>query len=251
MEKDNNSSKKFLYIAIIAVCLCFLVSICLFAPDAVNSVLDRFSEITSSASETQLVNISVGDVNLNLNNAIELPTFNFNIDVDEAAMPQFDVSIFIIIGAIIAMIISCYLPIVSLLTTLAFSGVGLYIAMQAIDVYNGMVASGRTTWDAAGSCFLVMFAVMGAIVFNGLLGIEGTILQKSANDKANGTALAFIYSLLFSAIISAALAGLCVLILGFGWFGGIYVSLGLAFLYSVGRELVNLSIKGNMNPVQV
>lgn len=245
-NNDNYSSSKNKYIAIIAVCLCFLVAIFLFFPDAVSTVLNKFSEITSSASEIQLVNVSVGDVNFNLNGDIALPSFNFDIDVDEAAMPQFDVSIFIIILAVIAMIVSCHIPVVSLLTTLAFSGVGLYIAIQTVEVYNNMVASGRTTWDAAGSCFLVMFAVMGAIVFNGLLGIEGTVLQKAANDKANGAALAFIYSLLFAAIISAALAGLCVLILGFGWFGGIYVSLGLAFLYSVGREIFNLLIKGNI-----
>ena len=242
--KEKDSSKKYLFIAIIALCVCFLVGVFLFAPDAVNTVLDKFSEITSSASETQLVNISIGDFNINLNGAIELPTFNFNIDVDEAAIPQFDVSIFIIIAAVIAMIISCSLPVVSLLTTLAFSGVGLYIAIQAVEVYNNMVASGRTTWNAAGSCFLVMFAIMGAIVFNGLLGIEGTILQITANDKANGTALAVIWSLIFAVIISFVLAGLGWFILGCGWFGGIYVTLAIAFIYSMWREIVNLSVQG-------
>ena len=241
--KEKDSSMKYLFIAIIALCVCFLVGVFLFAPDAVNTVLDKFSEITSSASETQLVNISIGDFNINLNGAIELPTFNFNIDVDEAAIPQFDVSIFIIIAAIIAMIISCSLPVVSLLTTLAFSGVGLYIAIQAVDVYNSMVASGRTTWNAAGSCFLVMFAVLGAIIFNGLLGIEGTVLQKHVGDAANGSALAFIFSLLFAAIGAAFLGGICIVILGLGWFGGIYVVLAIAFLYAMLSEITNLSAK--------
>ncbi|MBP3402051.1 MAG: hypothetical protein J6K85_03220 [Clostridia bacterium] len=228
--------KKTSILILVLLLVLVLVGVYVFVPDAaqfIDGLLSRLENI-------KLIEISNNNLDFSLNANISLP--KFDISLDTIGAPNFDISIWIIILAVVAIFASTFSAIVSLATTLAFSGVGIYVSLQIIDVYKGLLSNGVDTWQAANSCFWPMFFVVFAIISNGLLGIEGTVMQIVTFKKENAAALGFLFALIFGAIIAFIVAGIAYFLLGCGWAGAIILILVISIIYAISREISNLSI---------
>lgn len=222
-------------IVILALVLA-LAAVFVFLPDAAQFVDGLFARLEN----VKLIEVSNNNLDFSLKADISLPKFDISLDMTGA--PSFDISIWIIVVAVVAIILSTFIPVVSLITTLAFSGVGIYVSVQIIDVYKALRSSGVSTWQAANSCFWPMFFVVAAIIINGLLGIEGTVMQIVTFKKENAAALGFLFSLILGAIIAFIVVGIAYLLLGFGWAGAIILMLVISIICAIYGEISNLAI---------
>lgn len=225
--------KPSLIIVILALALA-LAALFVFVPDAAQFVDGLFARLEN----VKLIEVSNNNLNFSLKADISLPKFDISLDTTGA--PSFDISILIIIAAVIAIIISPLNEIISLITTVAFSIVGAYVSSQIIDVYKALRSSGVGTWQAANSCFWPMFFVFLVIISNGLLGIYGTYLKQLISKTTNAAAAGILFSVIIGAIMAFIVAGITYLLLGFGWAGAIILSLVISIIFAIFAELANL-----------
>lgn len=228
--------KKTSEVIIVIVFLLFLVcaGTYILFPDAAQFVDGLFARLEN----VKLIEISNNNLDFSLKADISLP--KFDISLDTAGVPSFDISILIIIAAVIAIIISPLNEIISLITTLAFSGVGIYVSSQIIDVYKALRSSDVGTWQAANSCFWPIFFVFLVIISNGLLGIYGTYLKQRTSKIKNAAAAGILFSVIIGAIMAFIVAGITYLLLGFGWAGAIILSLVISIIVAVFAEFANI-----------
>ncbi len=232
--KESNSIIKLAFIVVLSFLLVFV-------PGAKETI----SGVFESSENFQPIYVNVGDLNLKWDVKFDFPEFQF--DTQEFSVPTLSLNpivlLIIAFGAVILAGVSYKIPSFSLILTVLVSALGFYFSGQTVDVYKNMLANGSTFLDAAGACFGVLFWLYFVVLAIGLLGISSTVMEDQFDND--------IYRGVFGAFIAAALAavgalvasGLCWVILGLGWAGGVYVSLLISFVVAMVGEWINGSFQ--------
>lgn len=222
-------------VAVIAVCAVILVLLAIFIPDVVFGVLGKVESITRNGLD---IKISMEDLDLNFNYDFEMP--NFKIDFDDTAKPIFDISIIIIVIAVLAVVLSCFFAPLGIITTGFFSYVAVRVAIEIMGVYKSLVANGSTTWQAASACYLALFIALWLAMSASTMGLQGSIFGNSSGFTK--VLLALVTSVIGGALYAAAGAGLAIVVMGFGWAGGavLFAIVGcvVALLSSIGSTVL-------------
>lgn len=223
------------YLATIAVCIVILALLAVFMPDTVLGILGEVESITKNGFD---IKIAMEDLDINLNYDFEMP--NFKIDFDDAAKPIFDISVVVIIVAILAVVLSCFFAPIGIITTGFFSYVAIRVAIEIMEVYKSLVANGNTTWQAASTCYLALFIALWLSLSASTVGMQGAIFGSSKGITK--ILLSLVTSIIGGALYAAVGAGLAVVVLGLGWAGGalLFAIIGcvLAILSSVGSTIL-------------
>ena len=210
-----------------------LCAIVIFVP----SMKEMVFSLIENGKDFQPIQINVGDINVNLASGFELPEFEF--DVASFEMPTLTLNAFFIFAAFALVILSSFSPVISIISTIIFSAVALRFSIQTVSVYNNMVANGASTWEAARSCFGVLFCVYLVVLANGLFGLSGSAFKDAFSNAFANCIASIIFAMIFATIGALIVAGICLLLLGLGWAGGIYLGFVVAVLLAAFGELCN------------
>lgn len=238
MEKSKTS-----VIAVIAVCLVALVVLAIFMPDTVFGVLTKFESIAQSVNGTT---VAMEDMLLNLSSDFEMPSFKLDLDeigeTIDKIKPTLDISIIIIVAAVIAVIISCFFPPFSIITTGFFIYSAITVTSQTMGVYKELVASGSTNWQAAGACYLALFIALWFMFSASSVGLQGFVFKSS--NFFTRLLLSLACALVGGAIFAAALAGLAVVVMGLGWAGGAMLFTIIASIWTALSAIGSAAVSG-------
>ena len=210
-------------------------------------VQETIQSVMENGENFQPVYVNVGDINIKWDIKLELPEFRF--DMQEVSAPTFNSNLpfisLVVLVAIILIALSHFHPFVSLFTTLLFGSLGMYFSIQTVEVYKNMLANGSTSWNAANSCFGFLFFLFLVVLANSLLGFSYTITKLRFNNSFSSYICGTLIAAAFAAVGSLVASGLCWVILGLGWAGGVYIFFGISFFVATVLEYKNASIRRN------
>ena len=213
-----------MYILLLLLVLVLAVAL-IFSPDAADRAVAGVTEVLSAMpsfeSDFSLINLNTDSLKFDLDFSFKLP--EFNLSLEDATVPEFNLSFWMLLLIIPAMFLSAKFMLINTVTTIGITVFAWTFSFQIADTYNAMISAGSTSWQAAGSSFLAMFLVFSLLVYTSSLYLNSAFW---GNDLSIGY-IVFI-PIVLSTIIGAIAAGLSWLSMGLGWGGGLYLILVLS-----------------------
>ena len=217
------------------IVILILTVLVIFVPGAKDTIFVMFT----NSENFQPIHVDLGDFDIKWDIKFELPS----LQIDAESTPILNISVPFLIATIVialfSIILSYWFSWTTLILTVLFGVVGLYFSFQATNVYEILISNGNTSWDAACSCFGILFCLYLVVMTVGLLNLISTILIGWLDDAVPRYIFGTLIALIVSALGSLIVSGLCLLTLGFGWSGGIFLFLAIAFVIAMVGEFAN------------
>ena len=139
-----------------------------------------------------------------------------------------------------AMVVSCLIPEVSLVTS-SFIAILVGISIgRLIPILNEQIAGGMTSWDvAAGSLWFISF-LLTALIANGIIGIGSKIVNAIVFGEVAKILISFLIAILLANAVALVICLFGYLTVGLGWCGGIMLWFIVAVLFVVFCEIMDI-----------